>query len=92
MLKAAAPSLLLFVEHEGGPDVPDSMLALVWSFLVLGYWPAVPLASSWTIHEAWCFLAQFMGDSHCDPYWSLITAITCIFLASKREDYCEGNT
>lgn len=84
------------MEHEGGPETPDSVLALVRSSLVLGYWPFVPLASLWTMHEACCFLVQFMGDSHCEPYWSLIAAITFTFLASKGEGNsnvrcCEGN-
>lgn len=82
-------SFQLFVEHEGGPQAPDSVLALVQSSLVLGY--VVPLASLWTMHEAWCFLGQFMGGSHCEPCWSLI-AITCTFLTSKGKDYCEGST
>lgn len=54
-------SFWLFVEHEGGPEPPDSVVALVQSSLGLGYWPVVPLASLWAMHEAWCFLVQFMG-------------------------------
>lgn len=54
-------SFQLFVEREGGPEPPGSVLTLVQSSLVLGYRPVVPLASLWTMHEAWRFLVRFMG-------------------------------
>lgn len=47
----------------GGPAAPSSAMVLVRTLLVSGERPVAPLASLWTVHEARCFLGQFMGSS-----------------------------